>query len=100
MLSILFIAIMCILHSIGFRMWPVEDKIILDLTGIQYFSNSKTVIAEWKYIKSITRLYDDDYSNEFVIHDSLEVLTGGDQIIPIYHDVEEIDIIIQPLVIG
>ncbi len=76
-------------------MWPVEDKIILDLTVIKYFTNSKTVIAEWKYIKSITRLYDNDYANEFVIHDSLEVLIGGDQIIPIYHDVEEIDIIIQ-----
>ena len=94
MLFILFIAIMFILHSIGLRMWPVEDKIILDLTGIQYFSNSKTVIAEWEYIKSITRLYDDE-ADEIVIHDSLEILTGGDQIIPIYHDVEEIDIIIQ-----
>jgi len=35
----------------------------------------------------------DDEADEFVIYDSLEVLTGGDQIIPIYHDVEEIDII-------
>ena len=94
MLSILFIAIMIILHSIGLRMWPVEDKIILDLTGIQYFTNSKTVIGEWEYIKSITRLYDDE-ADEIVIHDSLEILTAGDQIIPIYHDVEEIDIIIQ-----
>ena len=93
-LSILFIAIMIILHSIGFRMWAVEDKIILDLTGIQYFTNSKTVIGEWEYIKSITRLYDDE-ADEIVIHDSLEILTAGDQIIPIYHDVEEIDIIIQ-----
>ena len=94
-ISILLIAVMFILHSIGFRMWPVEDKIILDLTGIQYFTNSKKVIAKWECIKSITRLYDDDYADEFVIHDSLEVLTGGEQIIPIYHDVEEIDIIIQ-----
>ena len=93
-LSILFIAIMIILHSIGLRMWPVEDKIILDLTGIQYFTNSKTVIGEWEYIKSITRLYDDE-ADEIVIHDSLEILTAGDQIIPIYHDVGEIDIIIQ-----
>ena len=93
-LSILFFAIMIILHSIGLRMWAVEDKIILDLTGIQYFTNSKTVIGEWEYIKSITRLYDDE-ADEIVIHDSLEILTAGDQIIPIYHDVGEIDIIIQ-----
>ena len=33
-LSILLIAVMFILHSIGLRMWPVEDKIIRNYSAI------------------------------------------------------------------
>jgi len=92
-LFILPIAISCILHSFGLRLWYVEDKIILNSTGIKYSSDLKPVHVDWEEIISITRLYDDE-ADEMCIRDSLEIQTSNGEIIRIRHHLEEIGPII------
>ena len=92
-LFILPIAISCILHSIGLRLWYVEDKIILNSTGIKYSPDLKPVHVDWEEITSITRLCDDE-ADEINIPDSLEIQTSNGEIIRIRHHLEEIGPII------
>ena len=92
-LFILPIAISRILHSVGLRLWYVEDKITLNSTGIKYSSDLKPVHVGWGEIISITRVYDDE-ADEINIRDSLEIQTSNGEIIRIRHHLEEIGPII------